>query len=46
MTNELRQGIGGETLAEERILGNSEHIKERFKLDSRGMDISKELNSG
>jgi hypothetical protein len=32
MASELRQGIGGGTLAgRERILGNSESIKKRFK---------------
>ena len=31
MTNELRQEIGGTLAGRERILGNSENVKERFK---------------
>jgi hypothetical protein len=43
MANELRQEIGGGTLAaRERILGNSERIKgetrERFKRGTKGID--------
>jgi hypothetical protein len=40
MVNELKQEIGGTLAGRERILGNSENIRERFGNQTGEMDIN------